>query len=443
MPRFARCPWPIGLIAALSAGALIGADPPAATPPVLPLQAAVRYALENNPQLMMARTQRGIAAAGVVLARIYPFNPQLESTVLGAAGPEAAGVTNHVFNEHILSMQLEVRGQRWERRAAACAALTRTEWEIAGQELASAIGVIRAYNTVLYRQQKLQIIEQTIRLNEQIADRGKRLAEFGQVRPADLILANTELAAARAQRGQARTAVAVARADLRNALGTLNDDFAVDGELDRHLPTADRESLTQQALQLRPEIQARNAAITEAEAQLRLQLADRYGNPTLGARYEYNESRVNFAGAVLILPLPVINRKQGEIAQRQAELARAQADLRQTEFQVGQAVQAALARLAEARKWADEYPTNVLPSLRKAREDMERLFGQAEQGVDVLRVLGVQTNLLRTIDAYLDARFEVSQAQADLAAAIGDPALATGATSHHDPALPPPAPIRP
>jgi hypothetical protein len=58
---------------------------------------------------------------------------------------------------------------------------------------------------------------------------------------------------------------------------------------------------------------------------------------------------------------------------------------------------------------------------------MERLFALGEQGVDVLRVLGVQTNLLRTIDAYLDARFEVSQALADLAAAIGDPALATGA----------------
>src|SRR4051794_22584247 len=282
MPRFARCLWPFGLIAALTPGALSGADPPAATPPVLPLSAAVRFALENNPQLMLSRTQRGIAAAGVVLARIYPFNPQLESTVLGAAGPEAAGVTNHVFNEHILTMQLEVRGQRWERQAAACAALTRTEWEIAAQELTTAIGVIRAYNTVLYRQQKLQITEQTIRLNEQITDRGKRLAEFGQVRPADLILANTELAAARAQRGQARTAVAVARADLRNALGTLNDEFSVDGELDRRLPAVDRESLTQQALQLRPEIQARNAAITEAEAQLRLQLADRYGNPTLG-----------------------------------------------------------------------------------------------------------------------------------------------------------------
>ena len=42
MPRFARCLWPFGLIAALTPGALSGADPPAATPPVLPLPAAVR-----------------------------------------------------------------------------------------------------------------------------------------------------------------------------------------------------------------------------------------------------------------------------------------------------------------------------------------------------------------------------------------------------------------
>jgi hypothetical protein len=54
------------------------------------------------------------------------------------------------------------------------------------------------------------------------------------------------------------------------------------------------------------------------------------------------------------------------------------------------------------------------------------LFAQADPGVDVLRVLGVQTNLLKTIDAYLDARFEVSQALADLAAAVGDLSYATG-----------------
>jgi outer membrane protein, heavy metal efflux system len=410
------------LLCLMFAAMSFAADPPSA-PQVMTLPTAVATALEHNPQLAVVRQQRGLAAGGVVIARVYPYNPTLESTVLAANGPPAAGVTNHVFNETILSLQMELRGQRRHRQAAAGAAVTRTEWEIAAQELAMSVNVIRAYNTALYRQQKLQVIEETIRLNEQIVERGKRLVEFAQARPADLILANSELNTARAQRGQGRAALAVALSDLRQLLGTLDDSFTVTGELDPPLAVANQDVLTTSALAVRPEIHARNAAVMEAEAQLRLQCADRYGNPTIGSRAEYNESRAYFVGALVNVPIPVLNKHQGEIHQRQSELARAQAELRQSEVQISQAVQAALIRLSESRKWADQYPAAVLPNLTKARQDMERLFAQNEQGVDVLRVIGVQSNLLRAMDAYLDARYEVSQALADLAAAVGDPAM--------------------
>jgi cobalt-zinc-cadmium efflux system outer membrane protein len=418
------------LLASLTAACLAasaGAGPPAAAPaafPVLTREAAVRFALERNPQLILFRQQRGLAAAGAVLARIYPYNPTFQSVVLRATGQD---VTNPAFNEHYATLQIELFGQGRYRRSAAAAAVTRTEWEIAAQELTTAISVIRAYDTVLYREQKLQVLEETARLSEQVVEQGKRLAEVGRFRPADLIVARTELDAARAQRGQGRTALAVARAELRRLLGSLDDGFAVGGELDRTLPAIVPDALIPYALKLRPEIQARSAAIAEAEARLGLQVADRFGNPAIGPRYEVNETSDRFAGVVVTGPIPVFNRRQGEIAQRRADLARAEMDLRTTEAQIGLAVQAALARLTEARKWADEYPAEVLPDLEKARRDLEQLFAQGEPGVDVLRVLGVQRNLLRATDAYLDARFEVSQAQDDLAAAMGDPDLAVGA----------------
>src|SRR5439155_11982526 len=188
---------------------------------------------------------------GVVLARTYPYNPMYTGVVLAAQGED---VTNHVFNEHSVTLQLEIRGQGKERRAAACAALTRTEWEIAAQEVATAVGVVRAYDTVLYRQQKLHILEETIRLNEQVVDQGRRLVEVARLRPAELILARTELDAARAQRGQGRTALAVARSELRRLLGTVDDNFAVTGELDQPLPTSDTDALVRLAAELRPEV---------------------------------------------------------------------------------------------------------------------------------------------------------------------------------------------
>jgi outer membrane protein, heavy metal efflux system len=421
--------WPLfaGVVAVASAAAA----PPVSQPnalPVLTREAAVAYALEHNPQLAVVREQRGLAAAGVVLARVYPYNPVLNSVVLGVNGPAESDVTNHVFNEHVVTLQLELFGQGKQRRAAAEAAVTRTEWEIAAQELATATSVVRAYDTVLYREQKLRILEETVRLSEQLVEQGRQLANAGRLRAADLIILRTELDAARAQRGQGRTALAVARAELRRLLGTPDDRFAVAGELDPPLPALDAQALIPYALALRPDVHARAAAIAEAEARLRLQVADRFGSPSIGPRVEYNETRDTFIGVVLSAPIPVLNRKQGEIAQRRADLARAQADLRSMDVQVAQAVDAALARLSESRKWADEYPTEVLPNLQKARENMERLFAQNEPGVDVLRVLGVQRTLLRANDAYLDARFEVSQARADLAAAVGEPALAAGAS---------------
>src|SRR5262245_14347863 len=92
----------------VTAGAAVAADPPneAPTPPVMSREMAVRFALANNPQLTVARTQRGLARAGVVLARTYPYNPIYQGVILGANGED---VTNHVFNEHYFTVQIELR----------------------------------------------------------------------------------------------------------------------------------------------------------------------------------------------------------------------------------------------------------------------------------------------------------------------------------------------
>src|SRR5205809_2378872 len=107
--------WPL-IFGSLMAAAAAGADPPGAdTLPVLPLDAAVRFALENNPQLAVARQQRGLAAAGVVLARTYPYNPAANTVLRRASG---ADVTNHFPYQATVQLDVEVRGQKWERRAA-------------------------------------------------------------------------------------------------------------------------------------------------------------------------------------------------------------------------------------------------------------------------------------------------------------------------------------
>src|SRR5262249_35078047 len=151
------------------------------------------WALQNNPELAAIRQQHGIAAAGIVIANTYPFNPVWEGKIWGANGPLSAGITNRVPMEHKLLLDIEVRGQGKYRRAGARATLSRTEWDIAHQEVLLAVRVLRAYNGVLYRQDKLRLVELTIRINEEAAKQVETFVTQGKMRAADQILIGTEV----------------------------------------------------------------------------------------------------------------------------------------------------------------------------------------------------------------------------------------------------------
>jgi cobalt-zinc-cadmium efflux system outer membrane protein len=404
------------------------APPPAteAAPTMLSLEAAINWALENNPELAALRQQHGIAAAAVVIAQTYPFNPIWEAKVRAANGPESAGITNRVSNEHKVLIDVEVHHQGKYRREGATAALSRTDWEIAFQELALAIRVARAFDGLIYRKEKLRLLEATVRLNEEAADQVQKLAEAGRLRPADLIVARTEVDDARAQLSPGRLALTGARAEFRRSLGLVEEGLEPLGALEDPAAKLDDGRLLRTAFETRADLRARQMAVAEADARLRLTQADRYGNPNIGPAYEYDPTRINLIGVQFTLPLPVFNTHRGEIMQREAELARAGLDLRQTEVQIQQEVHAAQARLQAAQEGLRSYQQQILPNLEKNFKAMDELFRKADPGADLLRLIDIRRKMLKARDGYLDALWENRQAEADLAAAVGDPSLAVG-----------------
>jgi cobalt-zinc-cadmium efflux system outer membrane protein len=159
--------------------------------------------------------------------------------------------------------------------------------------------------------------------------------------------------------------------------------------------------------------------------------------------YELDPTSVNYIGAQITLPLPVFNRHKGEIQQRAAERTRAGLEVNQLEVQVHEDVQAALARLGIAEEWVGFYRDKTLPELQKTIQELQKLFEQGDPGVDVLRLIDVRRRLIHARDGYLDALWELRQAQADLAAAVGDPRMLLGQFTIEDqppaprPAVPP------
>jgi outer membrane protein TolC len=420
--------WCIGgaLCSLLATSLVVASDKPPVSPPLksetvptLTLDEAVQYALENNPELAALRQQRGIAAAGVVIARTYPFNPVWEGRVRAANGPTSAGITNRVGNEHNVSIDVEMHGQGEIRRQQAYAALSRAEWEVAGNEVTLAVRVVRAYYAILYRREKLKLIEEGVTLTEKAAKQVKDLREGGKLNPIDAHLADTDVADARAQRGPGRAALVAAWHEFRRSLGVKEEIVDVKGPLATPAKKPDDAALLDQALEQRPDLHARQAALSEAEAKLRLENANRYGNPNIGSAYEYDTTRVNLIGVQWLQPLPVLNTKRGEILQRQEERRRAALELSDTEVRIRQDVYAAVARLEDARASVKMYDTEILPSLRTSLEAVQKLFDAGDATVDVMKVSDIRRKLLKARDGYLDAQWELSQAQADLDAALG------------------------
>lgn len=393
-------------------------------PRPLSLAAAVCLALERNPELAVLRQEHGIAAAQVVIAETYPFNPAWENRVQKASGPASAGITNQVPLEQLVLLELEVRGQGTYRRQGAYHALTRTDWQIAFQEHTLAVHVVRVFTGLLYRQEKLRLAERTVQLNQQLYDATKPLRDAVKLTAADQAVLQSEIEIARATLGGARTSLQTSRSDLRRALGVLDLVFEPAGSLGIDSLPTDGSTLMQTALQRRADLRARQAAVAEAEARLQLEIANRYGNPTVGPAFTYDPTRVSSIGAQISIPLPVLNTHQGDIQQREAERTRAFLDLRATEVVVAEDVEAGLARLRIAKARVETYRAQILPNLRTALNNVRGLYLRQLGGADILRVLDLQRKLLQAEDGYLDALFELADAQADLVAAVGDLSLA-------------------
>ena len=320
--------------------------------------------------------------------------------------------------------------------------LNRTDWEIAHQEILLSVRVVRAFEAVLYRQEKLDLLNQTIELDQQTLELVRKLVGQGKLHGPDEILARNELDDVRAQLGPANANLVAARYELRRALGAIDEHFELRGRLEAPLLAWTETALMPVALQRRADRRARQAATADAEARLQLQRANRFGNPTIGPHYEYDNTRVSYVGVQFALPIPVLNAHRGDILQREAELERAQLDLRQIEVSIRQDVQSALARLDRANASVYTYRNEILPRMERSVKEIEKLLEAGDPNVNVIHVVDTRRKQLKVRDGYLDALWELRQARADLAAAVGDPALAVLSFTPQDNKAPSPAPAK-
>ena len=415
------------LLGGAAAAAVPGAHAQEPASPAAEMPQARRISLADalgrletrNLELRLAREEVAASEARVVAAGMFP-NPGLTATREQLSGDEGRN------DETVLALgqTLEIGGQRGARRQAARQAARAAEARFQAERQRIAFEVHQAYVRAAAAEADLTSLAEATAVV-------RRVEESGRTRFAEGDISRFDSSRLQIERARYETLLARRRLDLDEAARELAlliapDSLAAPAAL---LPAEPLSGLAavEQALELeaalaaaseRAEVRAAEAEVDAARSRLSLARRERIPDVTVSGGYKHQADGLQGAVIGLSVPVPLLNRNQGEVAEAEAQLQAAQArhDL-------------ALARAqAEIRRAWD-----VHRSLRERMRTLgETLLPESAGLLETARVAYAEgemslVELLDAADAYRSARESVNLLLSDYLISIYDLGRATGA----------------
>jgi len=399
----------------------------------LSLGGAIALALKKSPELAVERRQIDVAKGQLTKARVYPLNPELEVNPAYGFGRPRDGdktVGTNAFDVAV-SQTLQIKGQWGLRIEKAAADLDRTGWTVGDAERRIRAEVSRAFTDVLIAQERVKFFGEIVALNQELLNISQQLFEAGAVPRLDVLRAEVELRRALNDRTTEERNLVAARKELNLLLGQPTDFVPQPvGPLLYALGELNLERLKRTGMESRPDLKAVRAGLQSVERELAIARAERFF-PEVAVSLGYSndlaidgrEQRVLFGVAI---PLPLFNRRQGEIEIALGERSRQTAALSFVAARIDKEVAQAYERFVASQRIVEEFVKRIVPqqeeNFRLLREGYEA--GQFRL-TDVL--LG-QREFIEGRLRYLDAAAQYNLFVVELERAIGAPLLETGPT---------------
>ena len=383
----------------------------------LSLSEARRLAAEANPDLLAALWRPEAASGDLRAARAFQFNPDLsfESRAPGE------GVANRY--EAAIGLEFEVAGQRGLRSRASEAALSSSYGRLDDAARLILAEVSRAYSHRVATEQRLVLVNQMNRLNDELSTAvGVQLAE-GEVSVLEANLVAIEAARARARTIEAESARDAAALTLGRLLGhdsntpirttgpradTPGPDAGV-GALDTHISTA---------LALRPDLQALESDLERARQESRLEQRSVMPNLRLAGLLVREDPLADPSlGLSIGFSLPLLNRNQGQRARRQAEVAEVDQLRKAAELRIRTEVENAFSGLQAAQREVLLLDSELLGPIRQNQTLLDIAYREGK--LDLASLLLLRNQLLDAEMSYWDAWERRAGARSELESATG------------------------
>jgi cobalt-zinc-cadmium efflux system outer membrane protein len=283
--------------------------------------------------------------------------------------------------------------------------------------------VLRAFGELLVSQERLGLAREILALARQVREAAQDLFEADAVPQLDVFRADVEIGKAENRLAAEERAVAAARRELALLLGRSPAQplYAAAPSPALPGPAGDVDTLRSQAVDKRPDLAAALGAVNAAKAEVDLVRAERF-LPEIKLGMKYEESRefdtVDRRGLLtLSVPLPLFNRRDGDLDRARAELAKQEAQVELTRRRLEKEIATAVDQVASSRRIVERYGQSILPQQERNFELLREAYTIGE--IRITDVFVGQREFIESREGYLEAVGALNAATADLYRALG------------------------
>ena len=412
------------LLAVIVSGVQAQQNPQTQTPAtgrrLVTLDEAVELFLRQNLQLVAARYDIETADAEKLTARLRP-NPQftvgLADLPVNLSGP----LIKEQTYDYGISRTIELGGKRSKRieTAEANSDLARGQFQMVVWQLTNDLK--RKFYTVVLNQSLLNLAQENEATFAEVVKHTTELMNAGEISGLDLERVEVEKLKFDTDLANAERDYEVALRDLRFALG--GDyramDIEVTGSIDYEPHQFTHDELLDLALAARPDLKAARLSERAADANIRLQNAQRIPDLTLGGGVEQVPTGTSSYTFGVGITLPVSDRNQGERAKALIEKKKAQNQEQFLTNQVLSDVDKALVAFEKQKHRVDLYRTGVITKVNDIQNMTQIALKAGESStLDLLDAIRTRRD---TLAAFYQTLFDYQMSLLDLELATATP----------------------
>jgi len=408
------------ILIAVAVSGIHAQEKPAVSKRPITLAEALEIFMRQNLELVAARYDIETADAEKLTARLRP-NPQitvgLSDLPVNFSGPFIKEQTY----DYGVSRAIELGGKRNKRIdvANANSELARGQFQMAVWQMTNDLK--RKFYTVVLNQSLLNLARENQTTFAEIVKHTAELVNAGELSGLDLERVEVEKLKFDTDVANSERDYEVALRDLRFALG--GDyramDIEVAGTIDYEPYQFSHDELLEMALSARPDLKAAKLSERAADANIRLQDAQRIPDLTLAGGVEQVPSGTSSYTFGVGIELPVSNRNQGERAKALIEKRKAQNQAQLLTNQVLSDVDKALVAFQMQKRRVDLYRTGVLTKVNDIQNGTQIALKAGESStLDLLDAIRTRRD---TLAGFYQTLFDYQISLLDLELATATP----------------------